>query len=127
MRGSGWPREGHGGRGRGPAGGGRALRYFGTDGVRGVAGTELSCELAFRLARAAGWALRPRRALLALDTRLSGPALASACAAGLAETGCDVDLAGVLPSPAVSHLVPRWGYDLGVVVSASHNPPRTTG
>ena len=103
------------------------LRYFGTDGVRGVAGRELTCELAFRLARAAGWALKPRRALLALDTRLSGPALASACAAGLAEAGCDVDLAGILPSPAVSHLVRRCGYDLGVGVSASHNPPEDNG
>ncbi len=92
-----------------------------------MAGTELTCELAFRLARAAGLAFRPQRALLALDTRLSGPALASACAAGLAEAGCDVDLAGVLPSPAVSHLVPRRGYGLGVVVSASHNPPQDNG
>ncbi|MBC7220178.1 phosphoglucosamine mutase [Candidatus Bipolaricaulota bacterium] len=103
------------------------MRYFGTDGVRGVAGVELTCELAFRLARAAGHAFRPNRALLAMDTRLSGPALAGACAAGLAETGCDVDLAGVLPSPAVSHLVPRRGYGLGLVVSASHNPPQDNG
>ncbi len=103
------------------------MRYFGTDGVRGMAGVDLTCELAFRLARAAGHAFRPERALLAMDTRLSGPALAGACAAGLAEVGCDVDLAGVLPSPAVSHLVPRRGYGLGVVVSASHNPPQDNG
>ncbi|GAB4311145.1 MAG: phosphoglucosamine mutase [Candidatus Bipolaricaulota bacterium] len=103
------------------------VKYFGTDGVRGVAGAELTCELAFRLARAAGRAFRPQRVLLAQDTRLSGPALASACAAGLAEAGCDVDLAGVLPSPAVSHLVPRRGYGLGLVVSASHNPPQDNG
>ncbi len=103
------------------------MRYFGTDGVRGVAGVDLTCELAFRLARAAGHAFRPGRALLAQDTRLSGPAVAAACAAGLAEAGCDVDLAGVLPSPAVSHLVPRLGYGLGVVVSASHNPPPDNG
>lgn len=92
-----------------------------------MAGVELTCELAFRLSRAAGIAFRPRWAILAWDTRLSGPALASACAAGLAEAGCEVDLAGILPSPAISHLVPRRGYGLGVVVSASHNPPPDNG
>lgn len=65
------------------------MNYFGTDGVRGVAGVDLTCELAFRLARAAGRAFRPQRVLLAQDTRLSGPALASACAAGLAEAQLD--------------------------------------
>lgn len=99
------------------------MGYPGTDGVAGV---ELTCELAFRLARAAGRAFRPQRVLLE-DTRLSGPALASAYAAGLAEAGCDVDLAGVLPSLAVSHLVPGRGYGLGLVVSASHNPPQDNG
>lgn len=103
------------------------LRYFGTDGVRGVAGKELSAELAFQLSRAAGKAFQPKRALLAQDTRLSGPALAAACTAGLAETGCDVSLVGVLPSPAVSHFVPRFEFGLGIVVSASHNPPEDNG
>lgn len=92
-----------------------------------MAGVELTCELAFRLSRAAGIAFRPRRAILVRDTRLSGPALATACAAGLAEAGCEVHLAGILPSPAVSHLVPRRGYGLGVVVSASHNPSPDNG
>ncbi|HOD73823.1 MAG TPA: phosphoglucosamine mutase, partial [Candidatus Bipolaricaulis anaerobius] len=99
------------------------MRYFGTDGVRGVAGVDLTADLAYRLGRAAGLAFRPGEVLLAQDTRLSGPALAAACASGLAAAGCDVDLAGVLPSPAVSHLVVQSGYDLGCVVSASHNPP----
>ncbi|MCD6128545.1 phosphoglucosamine mutase [Candidatus Bipolaricaulota bacterium] len=102
-------------------------KYFGTDGVRGVAGRELTCELAFRLGRAAGRAFRPRRALLARDTRLSGPALEAACAAGLAEAGCDVSLAGILPSPAVSHLVRQEQFELGTVISASHNPPEDNG
>ncbi|RLE29772.1 phosphoglucosamine mutase, partial [Candidatus Acetothermia bacterium] len=102
-------------------------KYFGTDGVRGVAGEELTCELAFRLGRAAGRAFRPRRVLLARDTRVSGPALEAACAAGLAEAGCRVALAGVLPSPAVSHLVRGAGFQLGCVISASHNPPQDNG
>lgn len=102
-------------------------KYFGTDGVRGVAGVELTAELAFRLGRAVGRAFRPRRALLARDTRLSGPALEAACAAGLAEAGCDVSLAGVLPSPAVSHLVREEKFGLGSVISASHNPPEDNG
>jgi len=103
------------------------VRYFGTDGVRGVAGVDLTADLAYRLGRAAGLAFRPGEVLLAQDTRLSGPALAAACASGLAAAGCDVDLAGVLPSPAVSHLVVQSGYDLGCVVSASHNPPPDNG
>lgn len=88
---------------------------------------ELTCELAFKLGRAAGRAFSPRRALIARDTRLSGPALEAACAAGLAEAGCEVSLAGILPSPAVSHLVRIEGFQLGCVVSASHNPPEDNG
>jgi len=102
-------------------------KYFGTDGVRGVAGEELTCELAFRLGRAAGRAFRPQRVLLARDTRASGPALEAGCAAGLAEAGCDVALAGILPSPAVSHLVRQHKFQLGCVISASHNPPQDNG
>ncbi len=102
-------------------------KFFGTDGVRGKAGEELTVTLALSLARAAGLAFRPRRVLLARDTRLSGPALSAACAAGLAATGAQVLDAGVLPSPAVSHLVVHEKFDLGVVVSASHNPPEDNG
>jgi len=102
-------------------------KHFGTDGVRGIAGVDLTDELARRLGRAAGQALGARTALVARDTRLSGPALEAACAAGLAEAGVDVRLAGILPSPAVSHLVRTHGLDLGVVISASHNPPADNG
>ena len=102
-------------------------RYFGTDGVRGKAGFELTVELALRLGRAAGRAFRPKRVLLARDTRVSGPALSAAAAAGLAAEGCTVFDAGILPSPAVSHLLPREKFDLGLVVSASHNPPEDNG
>ncbi|MCX7844946.1 MAG: phosphoglucosamine mutase [Candidatus Bipolaricaulota bacterium] len=102
-------------------------KFFGTDGVRGKAGEELTVELALALSRAAALAFRPKRVLLARDPRLSGPALSAACAAGLASAGADVLDAGILPSPAVSHLVPRENFDLGLVISASHNPPEDNG
>ncbi len=102
-------------------------KYFGTDGVRGRAGKELTVELAMALGKAAGRAFRPQRVLLARDTRVSGPALAAAAAAGLAAQGVLVLDAGILPSPAISHLVPREKFDLGLVISASHNPPEDNG
>jgi len=102
-------------------------KLFGTDGVRGVAGVDVTAELVHRLGRAAGRALRARTAFLARDTRLSGPELEEACAAGLSEAGVDVTLGGILPSPAVSVSVRFQEYDLGVVISASHNPPQDNG
>jgi len=102
-------------------------KFFGTDGVRGKAGAELTVDLALNLARAAALALCPKNVLLARDTRLSGPALAAACAAGLASIGSAVFDAGIIPSPAVSHLVVRKKFDLGLVISASHNPPEDNG
>lgn len=102
-------------------------KLFGTDGVRGKAGFELTVDLALRLGRSAGRAFRPKRVLLARDTRISGPALSAAAAAGLAAQGCAVFDAGILPSPAVSHLLPRERFDLGLVISASHNPPEDNG
>lgn len=102
-------------------------KYFGTDGVRGKAGEELTVELALALGKAVGRAFRPRRVLLARDSRVSGPALAAAAAAGLLSQGSCVLDAGILPSPAISHLVPREGFDLGLVISASHNPPEDNG
>lgn len=102
-------------------------KFFGTDGVRGKAGEELTVDLALALSRAAALAFRPKKVLLARDTRLSGPALSAACAAGLASAGATVFDAGILPSPAVSHLVAREKFDLGLVISASHNPPEDNG
>lgn len=88
---------------------------------------DLTADLARRLGRAAGKVLAARRALIGRDTRESGPALEEACAEGLTDAGVDVALAGVLPSPAVSFLVRVEGHDLGVVISASHNPPQDNG
>ena len=104
-------------------------KLFGTDGVRGVAGTELTAELALALGRAAalqGPGEHPQ-VLIVRDTRESGPMLEAALAAGVAEGGGDAWLAGILPTPAASILVRRHGLDLAAVVSASHNPWRHNG
>jgi phosphoglucosamine mutase len=100
-----------------------ARRLFGTDGVRGVAGSEITAALALALGRAAVLqsAVQAPRVLLVRDTRESGEMLEAAMAAGLASAGAEVLLAGVLPTPAVSLLIRRHGFDLGVVLSASHN------
>jgi phosphoglucosamine mutase len=107
-------------------------RLFGTDGIRGVANAGLDPELAFRIGRAAGAVLRGAvgsepRVFIGRDTRVSGPMLEAALAAGLCSTGVSVDLGGVLPSPAVAHLTRLRGAASGVVISASHNPVEDNG
>jgi phosphoglucosamine mutase len=104
-------------------------KLFGTDGVRGEAGTFLTAELATSLGRAATASLQKDRpqVLIVRDTRESGPMLESALAAGIAAAGGDALLAGVLPTPAAAILVRRLGLDLAAVVSASHNPYRDNG
>jgi phosphoglucosamine mutase len=104
-------------------------KLFGTDGVRGEAGTFLSAELATALGRAVTANLEAERpqVLIVRDTRESGPMLESALAAGIAAAGGDALLAGVLPTPAAAILVRRLGLDLAAVVSASHNPYRDNG
>lgn len=112
-------------------------KLFGTDGVRGVAGEVLTAELALRLGRAvtqeataqgAGDRERPApRVLVIRDTRESGEMLESALAAGVASAGGEVLLGGVLPTPAAPLLLGRYGFDVAVVISASHNPYRDNG
>jgi phosphoglucosamine mutase len=104
-------------------------KLFGTDGVRGEAGTFLTAELATALGRAATASLAAERpqVLIVRDTRESGPMLESALAAGIAAAGGDALLGGVLPTPAAAILVKRLGLDLAAVVSASHNPYRDNG
>ncbi|MEA2298198.1 MAG: phosphoglucosamine mutase [Solirubrobacteraceae bacterium] len=100
-----------------------ARRLFGTDGVRGVAGVEVTAELALSLGRVAtklSPAERPR-ILVIRDTRESGEMLEAALAAGAAEAGAEVLLGGVLPTPAAPLLLRRYGFDLAAVLSASHN------
>ncbi len=106
-----------------------AAKLFGTDGVRGLAGTELTAEIALALGRAGAMesgTARPQ-VLIVRDTRESGPMLEAALAAGVAEGGGDAWLGGVLPTPAASILVRRHGLDLAAVVSASHNPWQHNG
>ncbi|HVD37358.1 MAG TPA: phosphoglucosamine mutase [Solirubrobacterales bacterium] len=106
-----------------------ARKLFGTDGVRGEAGTFLSAELATALGRATTASLEAERpqVLIVRDTRESGPMLETALAAGIAAAGGDALLAGVLPTPAAAILVRRLGLDLAAVVSASHNPFHDNG
>ena len=98
-------------------------RYFGTDGVRGIVGEELTPELVERLGRAAALWSGVGRVFVGRDTRESGPLLEQAFAEGVASVGGHAVLGGVLPTPAVALLA----LDLGVVVSASHNPPEYNG
>ncbi|HET7443350.1 MAG TPA: phosphoglucosamine mutase [Solirubrobacterales bacterium] len=104
-------------------------KLFGTDGVRGKAGTFLSAELATALGRATTASLEAERpqVLIVRDTRESGPMLEAALAAGVAAAGGDALLGGVLPTPAAAILVKRLGLDLAAVVSASHNPFEDNG
>jgi phosphoglucosamine mutase len=104
-------------------------RLFGTDGVRGEAGTFLGAELATALGRASAASLEAQRpqVLIVRDTRESGPMLESAMAAGVAAGGGDALLGGVMPTPAAAILVKRLGLDLAAVVSASHNPFQDNG
>ena len=107
-------------------------KYFGTDGIRGVAGEGLDAELAFKIGRAAATALartdgkRPT-VMIARDTRISCDMLEAAISAGLCSTGANVALLGVLPTPAAAYLTIKTEADMGVVISASHNPYEHNG
>ncbi|HEX7105879.1 MAG TPA: phosphoglucosamine mutase, partial [Acidothermaceae bacterium] len=111
------------------------MRLFGTDGVRGVANKDLTAELALELAVAAAHVLgqagafdnRRPLAVVGRDPRASGEFLESAMVAGLASAGVDVLRLGVLPTPAVAYLTGDLDADLGVVISASHNPMPDNG
>jgi phosphoglucosamine mutase len=100
-----------------------ARRYFGTDGVRGIVGEELTVDLVERLGRAATLWSKGGRVFVGRDTRASGEELEEAFARGIVSAGGSAVLAGVLPTPAVALLA----LDLGVVISASHNPPEYNG
>lgn len=107
-------------------------RLFGTDGVRGVANTELTCELALNIGRAAAAVLSRgmrRRPVFVVgtDTRVSSDMLAAAVTAGLCSVGADVKSLDVVPTPAVAYLVGKYKADAGVMISASHNPSEYNG
>ena len=108
------------------------MSLFGTDGIRGLANVDLTAELALDVAVAAAHILvensndRPR-AIVGQDSRASGEFLEAAVVAGLTSAGVDVYRVGVVPTPAVAHLVASTGADLGVMISASHNPMPDNG
>lgn len=107
-------------------------KYFGTDGVRGVANRELTPELAYKIGRSGGYVLTRTatsqpKVVIGLDTRISGPMLESALIAGLLSIGASVVRLGVVSTPAVAYLTKELGADAGVMISASHNPVEDNG
>lgn len=109
-------------------------KYFETDGVRGIANSQLTPELAFKLGRCGGYVLRQHaqnvehpRVLVGRDTRISGQLLESALIAGLLSVGIEVMQLGVVPTPAVSYLTRTQGAVAGIMISASHNPAQDNG
>ena len=107
-------------------------RMFGTDGVRGVAGTELSIELATKLGQAGACVLTKEKShqptiIVGCDTRISGGMLANALMAGICSVGANAIYIGVAPTPAIAYLTRKHKVDAGVVISASHNPMEFNG
>ena len=100
-------------------------RLFGTDGARGIANKELTCELAMNIGRAAAMVLanenKHPKILIGKDTRLSSDMLEGALTAGLCSIGADVELLGAVPTPAVAYLIKKYKADAGIMISASHN------
>ena len=107
-------------------------RLFGTDGVRGIANSELTPSLAFEIGKAAAYVLtkevhRKPKILIGKDTRLSGDMLEAALTAGICSVGAEVIALGVLPTPAIAYLTRKYEADAGVVISASHNSAEYNG
>lgn len=106
-------------------------RMFGTDGVRGIANTELPAGLAYDLGRAGAYVLtegtHKPKILVGMDTRISGDMLESALVSGILSVGAEAICVGVIPTPAVAYLTRKYGADAGVVISASHNPVEYNG
>lgn len=101
-------------------------RYFGTDGIRRIANTELSPELVYKVAKAGAYVLSKHAdhmptILIGRDTRISGSLIESAMTAGFLSYGANVKLLGVIPTPAVAYLTRKLKADASVVISASHN------
>ncbi|WP_248549688.1 phosphoglucosamine mutase [Paenibacillus odorifer] len=106
-------------------------KYFGTDGVRGVANRELTAEMAYSIGRCGGYVLAGNldkpKVVIGMDTRISGPLLESALIAGLLSIGADVIRIGVVSTPAVAYITRLLKADAGVMISASHNPVEDNG
>lgn len=105
-------------------------KLFGTDGIRGIVGEDLTCELAMKVGVASAYVLGKDKdvtVLVGRDTRISGQMLSSALSAGLMSHGARVIDLGVVPTPAVSYLVKKYGATMGAMISASHNPSEYNG
>lgn len=106
-------------------------KFFGTDGIRGVANTELTNELAYKVAKFGAYVITKNKKnpkiIIGKDTRISGDMLESAIISGILSVGCNVIKVGVLPTPAVSYLTKKLNADCGIVISASHNPVEFNG
>ncbi|MBW4839427.1 MAG: phosphoglucosamine mutase [Paenibacillaceae bacterium] len=106
-------------------------KYFGTDGVRGIANQELTAELAYQIGRCGGYVLTGQaskpKVVIGMDTRISGVMLESALVAGMLSIGADVIRLGVVTTPAVAYLTRLLQADAGVMISASHNPVEDNG
>ncbi|MBV4425709.1 MAG: phosphoglucosamine mutase [Clostridium tyrobutyricum] len=106
-------------------------RMFGTDGVRGIANKELTCELAYKLGKAGAFVLtegtKSPKILVGMDTRISGDMLENALVSGILSVGAKAICVGVIPTPAIAYLTRKYKADAGVVISASHNPVEYNG
>ncbi|BCG61149.1 phosphoglucosamine mutase [Paenibacillus sp. URB8-2] len=106
-------------------------KYFGTDGVRGVANRELTAEMAYSIGRCGGYVLTANvdkpKVVIGMDTRISGPLLESALVAGMLSIGAEVIRLGVVTTPAVAYITRLLKADAGVMISASHNPVEDNG
>ncbi|MFD3155691.1 phosphoglucosamine mutase [Haloimpatiens sp. FM7330] len=106
-------------------------RMFGTDGVRGIANSELTSELAYKLGRAGAHVLtegtHKPKILVGMDTRISGDMLESALVSGILSVGAEAICVGVVPTPAIAYLTREYNADAGVMISASHNPVEYNG
>ena len=105
-------------------------KLFGTDGVRGIVGEDLTHDLAMKIGEAAAYVLGGKKDLVVLigrDTRISGQMLSSALSAGFMSQGAKVIDLGVVPTPAVSYLVKKYNASMGAMISASHNPSEYNG
>lgn len=104
------------------------MKYFGTDGIRRIANTELTPEFVYKIAKAGAYVLTKNvkegskpRIIIGRDTRISGTLIESAMTAGFLSSGADVELVGVVPTPAIAYLTKKTNADMSVVISASHN------
>ena len=105
-------------------------KLFGTDGIRGIVGEDLTHELAMKIGEAAAYVLGGKKDLVVLvgrDTRISGQMLSAALSAGFMSQGAKVIDLGVVPTPAVSYLVKKYNASMGAMISASHNPSEYNG